>query len=97
MKGVWLCFFVLPSYFFLLTFLVPGQGERLLEIAFPAGEPRPVGIDIILGAAVDAGVNGLGASPACLASVRSLFRAAPAVPVRFRFHFRAAILPTPIR
>src|SRR5436190_919561 len=97
MKEVWLCFLLLTSYFLLLTFLVPWQGEWLLQIAFPAGEPRPVGIDIILGAAVDAGVNRLGASPACLASIRSLFRAAPAVPVRFRFHSRAAILPTPIR
>jgi hypothetical protein len=38
---------------------MPWQRQRLLQIAFPAGEPGPVGLDIILRATIKTGVHQL--------------------------------------
>ena len=42
------------------------QRQRLLQVALPAGEPGPIGIDIVLRAAIEAAVKQLPASAGCL-------------------------------
>jgi len=69
---------------------MPGQRHRLLQIAFPAGEPGPVGIDMILRAAIEADFNHLPAPAACLGCISFWLTAAPAFDVRI--HLLAGIL-----
>jgi hypothetical protein len=69
---------------------MPWERHRLLQIAFPAGEPGPVGIDMILRAAIEADLNRLPASPARLWSTSFRLTAVSAFVVRI--HLFAGIL-----